>query len=64
VTRHAYARATAGTPAMAEKAAKHVDLQRSEFPTIRPAVILECVACIDSSQECKKRGNSAPCLVL
>jgi len=32
VTRHAYARATAGTPAMAEKAAKHLDLQRFGIP--------------------------------
>jgi hypothetical protein len=50
---HAYARATAGTPAMPEKAVQQLDLGRftwgdSEFPTIRSAAVLECAACIDS----------------
>jgi hypothetical protein len=32
VTRHAYASATAGSPAMTEKAAKHLDSQRFGIP--------------------------------
>jgi hypothetical protein len=50
---HAYARATAGTLAMPEKAVQQLDLGRftwgdSEFPTIRSAAVLQCAACIDS----------------